>query len=60
MGESPGVRTGLPALSGRVLEGVQEAKRPPEGSPRDLRRKSEGVLKRKRHILDVCNTSKFI
>ena len=60
VGDSPGVRTGLSALSGGALEGLQEAKRQPEGSPTDLRMKFEGVLKRGRQDLDSCNISKLI
>ena len=47
---------GLPAFLKGVLEGVQEAKRPPEGSPRDRRMMSEGALKRKGQIHDLCNS----
>ena len=42
-GRRPGVLAGLVALSRGVLEGVQEAKRPREGSPTYLRMTSEGV-----------------
>ena len=48
------------ALSGGVLEEVQEGKRPSEGSPRGLRMTVEGVLRRKGQNPDLYNTSKLI
>ena len=48
------------ALSGGVLEEVQEGKRPSEGSPRGLRMTVEGVLRRKGQNPDLYNTSQLI
>jgi len=55
-----GVDLGASALSGGVLEGVQEGKRPSEGSPRGLRMTVEDVLRRKGQNLDLYNTSQLI
>ena len=43
-----------------VLEGVQEGKRPSEGSPRGLRMTVEDVFRRKGQNFDLYNTSKLI
>ena len=48
------------ALSGGVLEEVQEGKRPSEGSPRGLRMTVEDVLRRKGQNLDLYNISELI
>ncbi len=51
---------GLPALSRIGRKGIQEAKRPHEGSRQDFERASKGRFQNNRPNPDFCNTSKPI
>jgi hypothetical protein len=54
----------LKKIPQRSLRGGREDEevfdKPQEGSPKDIRMRPEGVLKRKGLILDLCNTSELI